>query len=376
MHIAIDARSLFTGGGGDRTYFRNLIMEMARLAPGDRWTLYADSHDADRDTLSAPNVAVAPPLRAPVGALWNVTHLLPQIRRDGADLLHSQYMLPPVGPVPCPMVVTIHDATFRLFPAWFPRRANRVQNLLIPLSARRAARVITGSRSAAADIHRSMGISEDKIVVTPYGLDERFRTAAQSEQQRVREQYGLTGDYVLGVGLLRLRKNVRVVLEAMLALIERGAWPEGAVLALTGSWSGVPEAAAFFEGNPLLAQRARVLDYVPDDDLPALYSAAAFSVYPSLYEGFGFPVLESMACGTPVIATSTSSLPEVAGQAGLLLSPEDVSGWAGALESLLHDPGERAHLRRLGLAQAATFTWERTARETLAVYRALIGEGR
>jgi glycosyltransferase involved in cell wall biosynthesis len=372
MHIAIDARSIFTGGGGDRTYFRNVIEHMARLSPGDRWTLYADRADPDRNSLIAPNVSLVEPLPARIGALWNVTHLVPQIRRDRVDVLHSQYMLPPLGPTPCPMVVTIHDATFRLFPSWFPRHANQVQNLLIPRAARRAARVITGSRSAADDIHATMAVPREKIVVTPYGLDERFTIAAEDAQAAIRAKYGLPKTYVLGVGLLRSRKNVIVVLQAIRALLASDRWPAECVLALTGDWKGSPEAAAFMADTPALNEYVRVLGYVPDADLPVLYSGAALSVYPSLYEGFGFPALESMACGCPVISTDTSSLPEVVGDAGVSLPPDDVGRWTETLRRLLTHPEERHALRQKGLERAAAFTWEQTARQTLAVYREVV----
>ena len=372
MHIGIDARSIFTAGGGDRTYFRSIIQHMARLSPDDRWTLYAEAADPDRDSLRASNVTIAPPIPAAVGALWNVTHLVPQIRRDRIDLLHSQYTLPPFGPTPCPMVVTIHDATFRLFPSWFPRRANRVQNLLIPRAAQRAARVLTGSQSAAADIHKTMDIPVSKIVITPYGIDARFTDIPVADQEAVRARYGLPATYIVGVGLLRHRKNITVVLEAMARLMAGQQWPEGFTLALTGEWRGAPEAAAYVEANPRLAECVHPLGYVPDADLPALYAGATLCVYPSLYEGFGFPALEAMACGCPVLASNTSSLLEVVGDAGLLLPPEDITAWTDSLRRLLDDPEERAHFRRRGKTQAAAFTWERTARETLAVYRAVV----
>lgn len=373
MHIAIDARSIFTGGGGDRTYFRNLIQQMARLSPHDHWTLYAEREDADRNNLRAENVTIAPPLPAPIGGLWNVTTLAPRLRRERIDLLHSQYTLPPFGPVSCPMVVTIHDATFRLFPQWFPRRANRVQNLLIPRSARRAARVLTVSQHAAADLVRCLHIPRSKIAVIPNGVDAQFRPRTPEEQERVRVHHKLPTKYILGVGLLRARKNVVVVLNAMTQLLSQERWPENTALALTGRWEDAPpDAIAVLEAQPLVKNYVRTLGYVADEDLPALYAGATASVYPSLYEGFGLPALESMACGCSVAVSDTSSLPEVVGDAGLLLPPTDTDAWAGALRTLLEDAEMRQDLARRGREQAARFTWERTARETLTVYREVV----
>ncbi|MBV9848809.1 MAG: glycosyltransferase family 4 protein [Armatimonadetes bacterium] len=373
MHIGIDARSIFAGGGGDRTYFRNLIAAMARLSPDDRWTLYADSDDPDRDSLRAPNVTVAPALPAPVGALWNVTALLPRLRLDRVDLLHSQYTLPPVGRAPCPMVVTIHDVTFRLFPQWSPRHENRVQNLLIPRAARRAAAVLTGSRCAAEDIARTLHVPPERIHVTPYGVEARFSPPDEAEKARVRARYGLPEAYVLGVGLLRSRKNAAVVLRAAASLRARGRWPAGVVLVLTGAWDGAPEAAAA-AADPRLAGAVRVLGGIPDADLPALYGAARACVYPSLYEGFGLPPLEAMACGVPTVSSENSSIPEVVGDAGLLVRDyRDPDAWAAALTRLLTDDALRAALIPKGLARARLFSWERTARETLRAYEMVVG---
>jgi glycosyltransferase involved in cell wall biosynthesis len=369
MHIGIDARTIFTGGGGDRTYFRNLIATMARLSPQDRWTLYAERDDPDRMSLVAPNVTVAPALSARIGALWNDMALRPQLRRDGIDLLHSQYTLPPLGWVSCPMVVTIHDVSFRLFPEWFPRRPNRVQNLLIPRAAHRAACVLTGSQCAAEDIARTLGVPPAKILVTPYGVEPRFAPASEMERQRVRAAYHLPPEYILGVGLLRLRKNAAVLLRAAALMQERGQWPSGMTLALTGNWNNESDAAAVAEEFPGLREIIQPLGFVADNDLPALYSGALCSVYSSRYEGFGLPPLESMACGCPTLSSRNSSLPEVIGDAGLLVDDyENPAAWAASLASLLADSALRADLAARGLVRAREFSWERTARETLDLY--------
>ena len=374
MHTGIDARSIFTGGGGDRTYFRSLIQTMARLYPQDRWTLYAEAPDADRDTLAAPNVAIAAPLPARIGALWNVTALTAALRRDRVDILHAQYMLPPFGTVSCPMVVTIHDITFRLFPHWFPRHQNRVQNFLIPQAARRAGRVITGSECACDDMVSHMGVPREKIALTPYGVSNRFRPADAMAIDAARARYEVPERYLFGVGILRKRKNAVVVLRAMDRLVERGEWPRDIVLVLTGNWTGDREAAAFFEASERLNPLVKTIGFVQDNVLPALLTGALGVVYPSRYEGFGLPVLEAMACGAPVVSSNASSLPEVVGDAGLLRAPDDVEGWSDALKILLTNHVQRHELSRRGLLRAKQFTWERTARETMAVYQSLVEE--
>jgi glycosyltransferase involved in cell wall biosynthesis len=300
-----------------------------------------------------------------------MTDLIPQLRKDRVDVLHAQYLLPPLGFVPCPMVVTVHDATFRLFPEWFPKRANRLQNTLIPISSRRADRVLTVSHCAAEDLHNSLGIPRDKIMVTFNGVGDEFRPQARSFVESVRAHHGLPERYLLGVGILRRRKNTAVVLRAMELLVQRGEWPEGAVLALTGNWAD-SDAETVYRNSPQLGPLVRTLGFVDDEHLPALYAGASGTVYPSLYEGFGIPAIESMACGTPVATSNTSSLPEVVGDAGLLLPTDDTEAWARALSMLLGDSQERKDLISRGLIRAQKFTWEQAAHQTMAVYEAVV----
>jgi len=319
-------------------------------------------------------VALAEPMPAKIPALWNMTQLVPALRRDRVDILHSQYMLPPYGGVPCRMVVTIHDASFRLYPQWFPKHENRVQNFLIPIAARRADRIVTVSESAAADIFQAFGIDRSKIAVTPNGVGPGF--APGPADPAVLRKLGVTGPYVVGVGILRKRKNAAVVLQAIDRLIERGRWPQGLTLALTGGWEGDADAAAVYKEKPRLKDVVRTLGYISDDDLPALYRAAVVSVYPSLYEGFGLPVVEAMASGVPILAANTSALPEVVGRAGLLLPFDEPDAWADALNTLFSDESVRKDLIERRIAHARLFSWDKTARLTLNVYRELVGSTR
>jgi glycosyltransferase involved in cell wall biosynthesis len=364
MRIAIDARALAGGTPGDQTYWRNLIPAMAQLATGDTFTLYHREPSTPAEALAAActNVhSVTLPFR--IGGLWSSLALPPRLRRDRMNLLHANYMLPPLAP--CPTVVTIHDITFRLFPQWFSPRARRVMNGLIGLSARTATRIIVGSECSKRDIVRCFKVPPDKVIVTPYAASPHLRAIPQDEAQTyVAARYkNLTANYILGVGVRGARKNIGVVLRAILRLQKGGSWPPDTCLALAGDESQFPDPEV-----QQLRDHIIFLGYVPDDDLPALYSAARACVYPSLYEGFGLPPLEAMACGCPVLTSNTSSLPEVVGDAGWLLPSNDEGTWVAALGSVLNDSGLRDKLREKGLQRAALFSWERTARQTLAMY--------
>ena len=370
MKIAFDARWLFQGGHGDVTYLRNLIKTLARVASHDEFWLYYREFDALRESLSAQHSNIhTSSLSFPVGALWNQCALAPAIGRAGMDVLHGNYMLPFWAP--CPMVVTIHDATFRLFPEWIAPRPRRLMNFLIPLAAQRATRILTVSECSKQDIVRCFEVPPGKVSVTYNGVSSQFTAHDPMEAHlRVREVYpALANPFVAGIGLRGPRKNIGVVLRAILQLCSRGAWPNEMKFAVAGTREQFPD-----EEFEKLDEVVEFLGFVDEKLLPDIYAAAQCSVYPSLYEGFGLPVLEAMACGCPVICSNTSSLPEVAGGAAAMLAPNDEEGWANVLDSVLHDENHRAMLRDRGLKRAAFFSWEKCARETLAVYEEVTGK--
>ena len=364
MKIAFDARTLFHGATGETTYLRSLLRALAQVAPQNELHLYYREFDAEREALAAhyPSVHTRG-LNFPIGALWNHCALASHLARDGMDVLHSQYTLPLAAPRP--MVVTIHDITFRLFPEWIAPRPRKLMNFLIPLAAERASKIITCSQNSKDDMMREFDLPGDKIVVMPYAAGPQFNAHDPMEShRRVRETYPeLSGSYIAGIGLRGARKNIGVVLRAILQLKARGAWPGDMKFAIAGTREQFTDVE--FEK---LENVAVFLGFVDETLLPDIFAAAQCSVYPSLYEGFGLPVLEAMACGCPVICSNTSSLPEVAGGAGALLSPTDEEGWTNVLESVLHDENHRALLRSRGLRRAAEFSWEKCARQTLDVY--------
>ncbi|MDF2441670.1 MAG: hypothetical protein JWN98_2654 [Abditibacteriota bacterium] len=368
LKIGYDARSLFAGGTGDVTYFRSLLTALATQEPDSSFVLYGRHRDAERDALAARYANISTrEVPFPIGWLWNQGALVPRLRRDGMELLHSQYLLPPRAS--CPTIVTIHDITFRMFPQWFPQRACRIMNVLIPLAARTATHIITGSHCSKNDMMKYFGVRADKITVTPYAAGPQFRPLVRRDaQEYITARYAaLSAPYVIGVGLRGVRKNVSVVLRAIKMLRDQKRWPVKTLLALAGS----PEHFAPEDIEPV-RDVVQFLGFVPEEDLPALFAAAQASVYPSLYEGFGLPLLEAMACGCPVLSSNAASLPEVAGDAGIVLPPQDTQAWADALHRLLTHEDERALWSERGLARAQQFSWQRTARETLDVYRRFV----
>ena len=312
-----------------------------------------------------------------VGRLDNVftwTHLRLPLRllRGSDDLLHCPFYTLPVF-CPCPSVVTIHDITFDLHPEWFTTRGRVAFGGFASASARKARRVLTVSECSRRDIIAAYGVPEERVIAVPLAADPEFRPVEDPATLRhVRRKYDLGETYLLHVGSITPRRNIPRLLEAFSRVRSRAP---GLMLALAGRLEEPSPPLAPEIASRGLEGAVKVAGYVDAADLPALYTAATAVVYPSLYEGFGLPVLEAMACGAPVLASNASCLPEIAGDAALLVDPQDVEAMAAGIWSLLADAPLRARLAEKGRARAAAFSWQRTARETLEVYReALAGE--
>lgn len=303
---------------------------------------------------------------------WRMSALVGQfahIPQDGlfpgVDLFHAtDHLLPRLSRVRS--VFTLHDVIYRHYPETHMRLNRWFLTLMMPRFLRAADRIIAVSECTKRDALRLYDIDESKIHVIYEGVNPRFRPASPSAIAAARQRYHLPAHYLLVVGTIEPRKNLTMLLEAYTMLKERQ--PELKLL-IVGQKGWLYE--GFFRRLRELGLEEEVIfpGFVPDEDLPAIYSAAELLAFPSLYEGFGLPVLEAMACGTPVVCSNTSSLPEVAGDAALLIPPQDVRAWVEALERVVRDASLRAALRRRGLEQAARFTWERAARRTLEIYR-------
>ncbi len=289
--------------------------------------------------------------------------------RERLDLLHGPVNVLPLL-APCPGVVTVHDLAFLAHAEAFHPAKRRYLTLATALSARRAARVIAVSAATRDELVRRLGVPARKVTVVHNAADPAFRPLPAAEVARFRAAQGLSARVVLAVGTLEPRKNLTGLLDAFARL----APATDAELVVVGGKGWLYDAVFGRLERLGLAGRVRFAGYVPDDQLPLWYNVAEVFVYPSRYEGFGLPPLEALACGTPVVTSDTSSLPEVVGDAALLVDPDDPAALAAALSRLLADPALRAALRERGIRRAADFSWSRTAAATRAVYDAVLAE--
>ena len=285
------------------------------------------------------------------------------MQQERAVLYHAtEHLLPRLT---APTVLTVHDLIFERYPQHHTQRNRWFLHLAMPLFVHAASAIIAVSRHTLSDLVTLYGADPAKIHIVYEGVDERFQPAQVDAIQRVRAAYSPERPYLLMVGTLEPRKNHAAALAA-LARLKAWGWPHRLLLVGGQGWLFDPIRRRIDELG--LAGDVHFAGYVPDADLPPLYSGAACVLVPSLYEGFGFPVLEALACAAPVVSSNASSLPEVAGDAALLVNPEDDEALAHAVHLLLSQPQLAATLAEAGQRQAARFRWTTCARETEAVY--------
>jgi glycosyltransferase involved in cell wall biosynthesis len=291
--------------------------------------------------------------------------------RRNLGLIHD-----PTGAMPLLLtgarrVATIHDVIPYIYPETSSRLDWLIYRCWLPLAVRRLDAIITVSEQSRSDIIRYLPVQPEDVTVIPEAASNIYCVLGQAEIDSVLARHGIDFPYILYVGSVEARKNLPRLLEAYAKLRE---W--------SGQWKLVIIGARKWKSNPVfdtvrrlgLEPHVHFTGYVEESDLPALYNGASLFAFPSLYEGFGLPVLEAMACGTPVVTSNTSSLPEVAGDAALLIDPIDVEAIASAMRRVLEDHTLSTEMRAKGLARAREFTWERTARETIAVYERMLGK--
>jgi glycosyltransferase involved in cell wall biosynthesis len=369
MRIAIDAHMVGTRETGNETYVVNLSKALASIDTTNEYRLYTHNPALLPAELLRPSNFSALRVKPGLSAI-RIPLSMPYLSwKDGHDLLHVNYIAPPVSP--CPTVVTIHDISYEFFPEFFSARDRMLLSTLVPFSARGASKIITASQSTKRDIVERYGVDPERVVVTPYAADSQFRPLPdQGDLRAVREVYGLGEEFILTVGNLQPRKNLPRLIEAFAQLIERRAIRHQLVIAGQAFWRGSEVSRQVEERH--LHEHVVFTGYVPQEHLVLLYNAAALFVYPSLYEGFGLPPLEAMACGTPVITSNRSSLPEVVGEAALLVEPHRTEDLAQAILDVLSSDTLQSELRAKGLERASSFSWETTAKRTLAVYEEVL----
>jgi glycosyltransferase involved in cell wall biosynthesis len=285
-----------------------------------------------------------------------------------ADLFHAtEHLLLPLRSIPT--VLTAHDLIFRHLPTHHKPLNRWYLNLAMPLYCHRATHIIAISETTRRDLIAAYDLPPQKITVVPEAAAPHFRPQSAEAVTAVQKQYGLPGRYLLFVGTIEPRKNLSRLLQAFEVIHTEGL-TEGLVIVGQRGWLY----EGFFrrlESSPV-RQAVILPGRVPDEDLPAFYTGAQALVFPSLYEGFGLPVLEAMACGTPVAASNASSIPAVGGDAALYFDPTDVPGITEAIRCILQQADRRTLMQTQGLKRAAQFSWERAARETRAVYHKVL----
>ncbi len=370
MRVAIDARKLHDFGIG--TYIRNLLRQLARLDRDTDYVLLCHEADLDVAERLGPNFRSVLE-SSPNYSLREQIHLPWVLRQLRPDLFHAPHYVLPAA-VRCRSVVTIHDCIHLMFPQYLPNRAAYAYaHASMWSAARRADRILTVSEASKRDILHFFRVPPEKVEVVYNAIDEHFWITPPAEHvARVRERYQLNHQFVLYVGNIKPHKNLVRLIEAFDAL-RRGPVHEDLKLLIIGDEiSKLPALRRAVHAHKLHKQ-VRFLGYLPNETLAVLYRLASVFAFPSLYEGFGLPPLEAMASGTPVVTSNVSSLPEVTGDAAVLVDPYDVDSIADGLRRVLTDPLLAAEMRRKGLQRAREFSWEQSVERTRQVYAAVGG---
>jgi glycosyltransferase involved in cell wall biosynthesis len=368
MRIAIDAHQIGHRRSGSETYTYNLLRHLGHLEPnGDRYVAYLDGPQALDGITLWPHL-IKKPIPTSISHLRFGLFYPLESWRNSFDVLHSQFSVPPF--LRARSVLTVYDLAFERFPQFFDAKQLLQMKVLMPWSCRRADHIITISEFSKRDLVETYRVEPERITVTYPGPSENCQPLDQGQaQDRLREAYGIDPPFILYVGNLEPRKNLSRLLEAFAELKRKDLIEDKLVIVGQKAWryDGIFETLR----KNSLEQRVILTGYVPSVALPAFYNAASLLMYPSLFEGFGLPVVEAMACGTPVITSLGSSLEEIADGAAVLVDPYSVSSMAAAIDKVANSTHIQRELRQAGLARAACFSFRKMAEQTRSVYHQL-----
>lgn len=379
MRVAIDVRTVTAMRSGIGNYVLNLMRGLRRVAPEDEFLMLGRDQNL---TLLAEAVRPGQTIPTgisheshPLGDLWEHFWLPRVLRQRGTQVMHGPAVLMPLARDGFASVATIHDLVAFLHPETIPPKYALYMKWLLRRVVRRAERLISVSQSTKDDLVRVLGVDPDKVTVAHLAASPTFRPVRDpAALDAVRRRYGIHKPFFYHVGNVEPRKNLVRLVRAYLELRPRLAGRAQLVISGQKGWLTGPLFKDLAGLN--LADDVIFTGFVPQADLPLLMSAARAFVFPSLYEGFGLPALEAMSCGTPLVTSNISSLPEIVGPAALLVEPAEVGDIAQAMWRLFTDDDLHARLSELGLRQAAEFSWDACARQTLAVYRSASKERR
>lgn len=374
MKVAIDVRTVLSNRSGVGNYVLHLIQNLRKVDPESAYFFLSLKENlpflGDLAPEQNPLLTVFSHESHPLGDFWEHFILPHRLMKTGIDIFHGPASLIPFRKDHYRVVVTIHDLVAFLFPETIPLKYGAYMRYLLRQAVRKANRIISVSQHTRQDLIEILKVPSEKITVIHEAPSPIFRPYDPNRVRTfLRERYGIQKKYIYHLGNIEPRKNLIVLLEAFTRVCQE-LGPEYQ-LVVSGQKGWLIRSLSHFLRDYPMRDQVLFTGYVPMEELPFFMNGAELFVFPSLYEGFGLPVLEAMSCGTPVISSNRSSIPEIVGSAGILVDPTDTGELADRIVYLLRNREARRHLSQLGQAQAARFSWEKVARETLDVYRSV-----
>lgn len=373
IKIGLNARYLQRRMTGIERYISELIKNVTLIDDTKQFVLFFCGHEPIPDLKLSKNVSTYISRKntknRSLRIIWEQFLLAKELKENQISLFHGPSFVAPLLK-PCKYVVTVHDLSYYLFPKSLTGITRLYFSVFLPYSLKKADKIIADSHSTKKDIMRLFRISETKIKVIHLGIDKLY-TSVKNKRflGEIKTKYNLPQKFILFTGMLSPRKNLPRMLRAF-SSIKKNGWPHKFVIVGAKGWLYDSIFAQVKKLN--LEKEVIFTEYVPDKDLPAFYTLADLFMFSTLYEGFGLPILEAMACGCPVVTSTTSSMPEVAGKAALLVNPRDTKAIADAIESILRDKKLRNKLIKRGFRQIQNFSWKKTAKETLKIYEEVL----